>query len=202
MIPTAKHFIKTRTGPWEVWDKDRDIEVKVIKKDSNAYIYFQGSGSVKDWLINLSFPIKPYKNMKDGLWFAHGGYVKSYKSIQDRLWKEIEDCEKVFISGYSQGSAYAILAHEDLFFHDKQVETIAYASPRVFFWWGFWQLKKRLKNLTLVHMRGDIVTHLPPIVFGFTHIGDKKKLGKKVFSILPIPKFHLPKYYIDYLEKE
>lgn len=202
MKPSSKHFIETRNGPWETWDEKRDIQVKVKKDGGTVKVYFQGSGSTQDWMINFDFPIKPYKNMKYGLWFAHGGFVKSYKSIRSRLLETVEGFEKIEISGYSQGAAYAILACEDFAFLEKNVEVIAYAPPRVFFWWGFWTLEKRMKGkLTLVKNYGDIVTHLPFVTLGFKHIGKKVKVGRWLYEILPLPKFHLPKKYIASLSK-
>lgn len=199
MTPNKKHFIETREGPWETWCSENDIQVHAVWKEFELFIYFQGSSSVKDWLVNFNYPIKPYRNMKDGIWLAHGGFVKAYKNIRSKVIELAEKADKIYISGYSQGGAYALLAHEDLSFYDMSVETITYAAPKVFWWFGFWNLKKRMKNLTLVQNRGDIVTKLPFIFMGFLHIGKKIKLGKVVHDILPLPKFHYSERYLKNL---
>ena len=71
---------------------------------------------------------------------------------------------------------------------------IAYEAPRVILSLFSWNVSKRLKNLIIIRNLGDIVTHVPPIIFGFKHIcGKFIKIGKWYREILPLHFMH----YVD-----
>lgn len=187
-----KHFTETTKGPWETWNIERDIQIRIEKQDKKVFIYFQGSSTGIDWRVNFTFWIKPYKRMET-TWYAHRGFVVSYKSIRDRILEEIEGAEEVHVSGFSQGAAYAIMTHEDLKFNNYNVKTVAYAPPRVFWFWNNKKIEERFEDLTLVINRGDIVTKVPFWIFGYRHNGKKLKIGKR-FRI-PHWKHHYPIEY-------
>lgn len=190
---------KARSRPWETWNEERDIQVRIEKTESAHYVFFQETRTKMDWKINFTFWIKPYKRMNT-TWFAHRGFVLSYKSIRDRLLKEIKDAETIVVSGFSQGAAYAILAHEDLKFHGYDVRTIAFAPPRVFWFWNLWKIRNRFEELTLVINRGDIVTKVPFFWWGYIHQGAKIKLGKRFR--LPLHIYHQPDEYEKELKEQ
>lgn len=192
--PSKSHYEQVISGPWETWNKERDIEVRIEwVEPSILLLTFQGSTSKTDWLINFDFFIKPYKRM-DQVWFAHRGYIKSYKSIRDRVLEEAEKAEKVYVYGFSQGAGYAVLTHEDLKFHGVAVETVAYAPPRVFWFLFLKRIADRFEDLTIVINRGDIVTMVPPWIMGFRHVGLKKLVGSSL-SWIPRIKNHFPEEY-------
>ena len=191
-------FKKAISKPWETWNKERDIQVRTEKVDNTLYIFYQGSTTDIDWKINFTFWIKPYKRMNT-IWFAHRGFVLSYKSIRDRILKEAENAERIVVSGFSQGAAYAILTHEDLHFNGFDVRTIAYAPPRVFWFWNLWKIKERFEDLTLVINRGDIVTKIPFFLWGYVHQGAKIRIGKRFR--LPLHIYHFPNKYEQELKE-
>ena len=145
------------------------------------YIYFQGSNGETDWCNNFDFPAKPYRDMKN-LWFAHRGFLRVWKVIEPYLAPLVcnQKFKHIIISGYSHGGALALLCHEYCKFNrpEAEVESYGFDAPRVV--WGFFgkTVKRRFEGFTIIRNCCDIVTHLPPILFGFTHVGKMIHIGK------------------------
>jgi hypothetical protein len=183
--------------------------------DGERTIYFQCSSSDADWRKNLDFfpiPVKPYKGCT---WYAHRGFVKVWKSVRDTILpivKEIYSNGFVpRIVGYSHGAAIAALAHEDIIFNielGKQEdifindveqnhfypETLVFGCPRVV--WLSKSVAWRFDSIDNYQVIGDMVTHMPPKLFGYRDFGTKIKLG----NWFPIwPWRHEPKNYLRYL---
>lgn len=162
-------------------------------------IDFEWSNGATDWKNNFNFPAKPYRGMDD-LWFCHRGFLKVWKSIEPYLKKDICDLlvEEIEIVGYSHGGAIAQLCYEYVKFNrpDVIVTGYGYGSPRVF--WGFAKkaVKRRFEDFVVVRNGNDIVTHLPPVLFGFRHIGKVVKIGKSKGPIID----HYSQEYINALE--
>jgi hypothetical protein len=113
--------------------------------------------------------------------------------------------KKIVIVGYSHGAAIATLCHEYVWFnrpdlrHDLQ--GYGFGCPRCF--WGWFmnkELKERWENFHPVRNINDIVTHVPPRIFGFRHvnkvikIGEKGKLAARKYKLKCIDA-HMPKNY-------
>ncbi len=149
------------------------------------YIYFQASDGKEDWKNNLDFPAKPYKRMQKTVWLAHRGFLKVWKSIEPYISKNImnKSIKKTVIVGYSHGAAIAALCHEYVWFNRPDLrntlEGYGFGCPRVF--WGIRSegTNKRWENFQVVRNIDDIVTHLPPAVFGFRHVGKTLEVGER-----------------------
>ena len=134
------------------------------------------NGRTEDWKNNFDFAARPYKDM-DTKWKAHRGFVRVWKSIEPYL-KEIHDptIKKIIIVGYSHGAALAILAHEYVWFNRPDIRedciTYAFEAPRVFKGKLPKEIKERWANCFTFRVDNDIVTHVPPRVFGFRHVGN------------------------------
>jgi predicted lipase len=160
------------------------------KVDGTLYLYFEKSNGFIDWKNNFDFPAKPYRDMGTK-WRAHKGFVKVWKEIEPFLENVIMDktVTKVIISGYSHGGAIAALAHEYVWFNRPDlrdnIEGYAFEPPRVF--WG-WKIPKALKerwNGFRVYRNGqDIVTHVPPVLFGYHHVGKMIHINKNRKTIV------------------
>lgn len=143
-------------------------------------IYFQWSNGKNDWKNNFNFPAKPYRQMDD-LWFCHRGFLKVWKSVEPYLAAEIFalDVEEIEIIGYSHGGALAQLCYEYVKYNRPDVVVTGYGfgSPRVL--WGLvnGRVKRRFEGFVVIRNGNDIVTHLPPVVFGFRHIDKVCKVG-------------------------
>lgn len=157
-------------------------------------IFFEWSDGKEDWRNNFDFPAKPYKDMQH-LWFCHRGFLKVWKSIEPYLVDAISDPDihKIEIVGYSHGAAIAMLCYEYCIFHrpDAVVEGVGFGCPRVF--WGIVPktVQGRFSGFQVVRNGKDIVTHVPPAIFGFRHVGEVVKIGKSKGII----KDHYPDEY-------
>ena len=154
------------------------------------YIYFQGSNSITDWVRNFMFPAKPYKDM-EVTYRVHRGFLAAWKTVEDLVIRKINEidnpllCYKwkhIVIVGYSHGAALAGLCHECVWFHRRDLrrqglEGYGFESPR--FYGGFKVkecLKQRWEHFQIIRCNEDLVTHCPPAIFGFRHVGEILKI--------------------------
>lgn len=160
-----------------------------LQTDGNTlYLLFEWSDGKEDWINNLSFPAKPYKSM-DAVWLAHGGFLKVWKAMRDEIEARVEailasnlEISRITCVGYSHGAAITVFATEDmayLYGEKYTVEGYGFGAPRVL--WGFvpQSVKDRLKVFTTIRNINDIVTHVPPCLFGFRNIGSLMKVGAR-----------------------
>lgn len=151
------------------------------REGDTLYILFEWSNGKTDWLNNFDFPAKPYRDMQNK-WFAHRGFLRVWKVIEPYLQTEICDLSvnKIIIGGYSHGAAIAALCHEYCKFNrpDAIILGYGYGAPRVV--WGFLRkaVKKRFTGFTVIRNGCDIVTKVPPKIFGFRHIGNMLQIGR------------------------
>lgn len=162
---------------WEnVWDEDAQCFMP-----RKLTIYFEKSNGLTDWLNNFSFPAKPYRDMEDK-WYCHRGFLKVWKSIEKEIAWHIMNtyAQEIDIIGYSHGGAIAQLCYEYVKFNrpDVKVTGVGFGSPRVL--WGKVSdnVKARFEGFVVVRNGKDLVTHLPPAVFGFHHVAEVLKVGK------------------------
>lgn len=202
-------YESTLIGPWSTIGDD--VQYRIETNLSSITLHLQGSVSKRDWLNNFNFPAIPYKRM-EYKWYAHRGFINMWKSARDKIIGEIQQeiiniqeqskVESITVVGYSQGAALSVLAHEDIYYTFPELQSVlktyTFAGPRVF-WFPNKVLKERLYNILHIGKRGDIVTYVPPSIFGFTHCYKKQKIGKWKF---PWWINHLPEKYITDLTKE
>jgi len=159
-------FDACNRGPWIT--TGYDVQYKLIDKT----LYFQCSNGKNDWRANFDAAVVPYKDMKDEF-LVHRGFLRSWQSVRD----EIAALDFNTIVGYSQGAAFALLAHEDCAFKKGyQPVTIVFGCPRVFLHMSK-EVKSRFSSVVRHTSKGDIVTMVPP---GFQHVGDELVLDKRV----------------------
>jgi hypothetical protein len=197
------------TGPW--MRRDKDTEYKCEIHGNILKITFMGSSEFTtkgnklaiDWRHNFDFFVKPYRKMEP-VWFAHRGFTRKWRVLESEIFSLIEDnnIEEVFISGFSQGAAIGVLAHESVWFHfpllRSRLNTIVFGCPRVLWFWNKGKIKRRFENLTRIKSGWDIITSAPPLLFGFAHVGEEKKIGRRWWQIsFRFKHNHL--HYGDYL---
>ena len=173
-----------------------------FRREANTlYIFFECSDGVVDWMNNLSFLAVPYRDMED-VWRCHGGFLRVFKSITTVIENAISEpsVKEIIMVGYSHGAALALLCHEYVWFNypdiRENIRGYGYGCPRVIHGSPSADTRRRWKNFTLVQHRGDIVTHLPPLLLGYTHVGKKLRIGKRGLSSIDA---HRPKAYLDAL---
>lgn len=170
------------------------------------YILFEWSDGAEDWKNNFDFPAKPYKRMRDK-WFCHRGFLKVWKAMRDEIENRVAetlerntDISNITIVGYSHGGAMALFATEDMtyLYGDKfNVSGYGFGAPRVL--WGYVPkaVRERISAFVTVRNVPDIVTHLPPKVFGYRDI-NIEEIGEKG-KYKPI-KAHYSSAYIEELK--
>ena len=169
------------------------------------YLLFEWSDGAEDWKNNFDFPAKPYKRMRDK-WFCHRGFLKVWKAMRDEIENRVAetlerntDISNITIVGYSHGGAMALFATEDMtyLYGDKfNVSGYGFGAPRVL--WGYVPkaVRERISAFVTVRNVPDIVTHLPPKVFGYRDI-NIEEIGEKG-KYKPI-KAHYSSAYIEEL---
>lgn len=186
---------------------ENDANYCIQREGNKLYILFQETSSKIDWKNNFDFPAKPYKDM--GItWYCHRGFLRVWKSIEPYIEDAIDDItvESIDLIGYSHGSAIATICHEYIWYHRpdlrEHLRTFAFGSPR--FFWGFRMsdsLKERWKGVTIIRNGNDIVTHLPPVLFGFRHVTDYiinlTRAEQEEFVPFKIINDHFPLNYIN-----
>ena len=193
-------FKKVRSAKYTHLDPET-ASYYVEREGNTLRLLFEESNGKTDWKNNFRFfatPTKPYKDMT-AVWFAHRGFFGVWKTIEPHLAELIADptVERIEIAGYSHGGAIALLCFEYCTFHrpDIEVTGVGFGAPRVL--WGPVpkEVKNRLAGFRVIRNGGDIVTHLPPRLFGFRQIGQLEVIGKPVGPI----EDHFPTAYFDAL---
>ena len=149
------------------------------------YIFFEKSSGVNDWYRNIDFPAKPYKRMGKRLWFAHRGFLRTWKEVEQYIAAVVADMtiKQIVITGYSHGAALAVFCHEYVWYHRPDLRSTlwgyGFGCPRVY--WGVpcGKCTRRWENFTVIRAVDDIVTHVPPAVLGYSHVGTILEIGKK-----------------------
>ncbi len=151
-------------------------------KNGILYIYFEKSNGNEDWQNNLSYHAMPVKR-GDISFYCHEGFLKVWNSIQPHIDKILRntDAEMIYIVGYSHGAALALLCHEYIENEYPEFKGRVYGygfgCPRVI--WGNVKDENRIwKNFYVVRNLDDIVTHLPPYITGYRHVGNLVEIGR------------------------
>ena len=177
-----EHFLRCLNSSYIHIENDSDY---AIQEDGDTlYLLFQWSHSKLDWFSNIDFFAKPYKDM-DIPWRCHRGFLRVWKTIEPHVADAVANpkYKKIICIGYSHGAAIATLAHEYCWFNrpdvrESGVEGGGFGCPRCWFGWGRRkELKERWKHFYPIRNLNDLVTHLPPILFGFRHVNDVVKIG-------------------------
>ena len=164
---------------------ENEGDFAIRRNHGTLFIYLQWSNGKTDWKNNLDFPAKPYKRMGKIVWFAHRGFMRVWKSIEPYVAESIMDetVKKIVIVGYSHGAALAVLCHEYAWYNRPDIRYnifgYGFGCPRVF--WGIQtkKLKERWERFAVIRVIDDIVTHVPPFLFGFSHVGTMLEIGEK-----------------------
>lgn len=180
-----------------------DVDYAFVEEGSTLYIYFEGSNSISDWVRNFLFPAKPYKDM--GIPYrVHRGFLQAWKEVEDIIIAKInEDDEEgkfkfnhIVVVGYSHGGALATFCHECCWYwrpdlRENGLEGYGFEAPRIYAGWHVKKaLKERWKNFTVIRNGSDIVTHCPPWLFRFCHVGKIIKIKGDTSLV----EGHLPKF--------
>lgn len=186
------------------------VNYAFVEDGSTLYIYFQGSNSITDWVRNFLFPSKPYKDMEIP-YRVHRGFLAAWKEVEDIIIAKIKEIKNpkaplelqeykwkhIVVVGYSHGGALAGFCHECVWYwrpdlRESGLEGYGFEAPRFYAGWHVKkELKERWEHFTVIRTNNDIVTHCPPAIFGFCHVG--KILKVKGDTSLAPKKWYIPK---------
>ena len=161
---------------------EEDGSYLLQRQGNTLFLLLQKSNGKNDWRNNFDFPARPYHDMPI-TWKAHRGFVRVWKAIEPHVADAIQDptVKRIVTIGYSHGAALAALAQEYIWFNRPDIRdncySYAFEPPRVFC--GFKipkKLKERWNNHIVIRTANDLVTHVPPALFGYKHVGSMLKL--------------------------
>ena len=169
------------------------------------YLWFQKSHGMTDWLNNLNFVATPYREMSPE-WQCHAGFLKVWRSVKPYVEPLILDTEvkRICTVGYSHGAALAVLCHEYIWYHRPDLRErmcgYGFGCPRVLYGCVPPALAVRWESFFTVRNVDDIVTHLPPRVMGFCHVGVPVTVGAEG-NYSPVDA-HRPESYLKELAED
>ena len=186
------------------------VNYAFVEKGDSLEIYFQGSNSITDWVRNFLFKKRPYKDMNIP-YRVHRGFLAAWKTVEDIIIAKIKEVKNpkaplelqepkwkhITVIGYSHGGALAGFCHECVWFwrpdlRRSGLEGYGFEAPRFY---GGWKVKEclqqRWETFKVIRTNNDIVTHCPPSLFRFCHVG--KILKVKGDTSLAPKKWYMPK---------
>ena len=149
------------------------------------YVYLEKSSGAEDWKNNFDFPVRAYKDMDGGIWYAHRGFARVWKSIEPYIKPHALDptVEEIVTVGYSHGGGLAVLCHEYVWYNRPDIRENIYGygfgAPRVI--WGVKSARhlSRWERFTVIRNIDDVVTHVPPSLLGYFHVGTLLEIGQR-----------------------
>ncbi|MBQ7322746.1 MAG: hypothetical protein IJW99_11660 [Clostridia bacterium] len=147
-------------------------------------LYFEDSDGALDWFHNLAFPAKAYRTASSPTVYAHGGFLRVWRSVLPHLEAMLADPTLTGVTavGYSHGGALALLCHEYVWFHRPDLRHTlngyGFGCPRVLFRPDP-RLRARFTRFTVIRNRNDAVTYLPPSLWGYAHVGKLLEIGEE-----------------------
>lgn len=154
--------------------------------DGVLYVVFRATDEDLDWWNHLLFlpAAIPYNNEESKI-KIHVGWLNEYKRVEIRgfVQNKVKNFSgnKVVVVGHSYGAALAIICSVDLQYNfpDKEICCVALSSPRVGNKDFVESYNKRVPKSLMAFNGNDIVTEVPPSLFGFRHIGNVVHFGKR-----------------------
>lgn len=201
--PTSNIFTKVLS----INCKEIGVQYFMGKKDNTLLISFRGTDSLKDWKTDFKFWKKriPYGNSQSKI-RVHSGFIDAYQDecVRDQIHKVITDnISSIYVTGHSLGAALATLCALDLQYNfpDKFYEVTLFGCPRVGNKAFSKSYNKRLIKTIRIENGNDIVTKIPPPIFGFRHIGIRLHIGKMRSFLFTSSSAHKVENYYECLWK-
>lgn len=167
----------------DIFNSDKtDTQAFLARTEEYAILSFRGTEVTKKKDILADAEALKVSMIEGGV---HRGFLKAYNSVKD----EIEESLKkvlglpIYITGHSLGAALATVATNYLEevvidktpLRDRIAACYTFGSPRV----GNKEFNKEFRSaIYRVVNTTDIVTVVPLLAMGYTHIGDERFLGK------------------------
>ena len=117
--------------------------------------------------------------------FCHRGFLRVFSALLPHIESAVADptLRKILTVGYSHGAALAVLLHEYLWqtrpdLRENGLQSYGFGCPRVV--WGILppRLAVHWQTFTVIRNIEDAVTHLPPALLGYRHVGEMLTVGE------------------------
>lgn len=160
------------------------IDLAIRRVGRHLYIFFEHSNGCADWRSNLDFPARVHRGAC-GVFYAHRGFLAAFEVAKERITPAVLDrgVSRITLVGYSHGAALALLATEYAFCARpdlrERIEGCGFGCPRVIWGRADEGSERAFRAFTVVRNKGDIVTHLPPALFGYRHVGRMLEIGAR-----------------------
>lgn len=160
------------------------VDMALRRAGRHLYVFFEHSNGSRDWKSNLDFPARAHTGAC-GEFYAHRGFLAAFATAQKRLAPAVSDksITRITLVGYSHGAALALLATEYAFCTrpdlQEEIEGYGYGCPRVVWGRAGKESERAFARFTVIRNIDDIVTHLPPAVFGYRHVGKMLEIGAR-----------------------
>jgi len=157
--------------------------------DDTFLITFDASVDAQDWLTDLFFfkKVMPYKGHEDSPVRMHGGYAAGWLTVRDGVHAAFRASKltKIFVCGYSMGGGLAPIGALDMQYTfnlgPDQIKCLSGDGPRVMNKAGMKSYNKRVPNTIRSKIGNDIVTKVPPSLWGFRHVAKQYHVGAKEY---------------------
>jgi hypothetical protein len=161
-------------------DPKTDTQAFLVSNDEYAVLAFRGTEPTKG--RDISTDARAFKvSVIEGR--VHGGFLGGYNSVRENILKALKQVLglPIYITGHSLGAALATVATnhlegevlEGIPLRDQIAACYTFGSPRV----GNNQFDREFKSaIYRVVNTTDIVTVVPLLLMGYTHIGDVRFL--------------------------
>ena len=130
---------------------------------------------------------------------VHRGFLAAWKEVEDTIiskvteqrsrrfysnvtesyyFKKVYKWSNIVIVGYSHGGALAAFCHECVWYHRKDLRKdglrgFGFEAPKIYAGYKVKpEVAERWEHFTVIRTNNDLVTHCPPSIFGYCHIGD------------------------------
>lgn len=189
-------------------DAQSGVQCLLRRNGDTLWITFRGSDSPKDWKNNFTFWQKtiPYDNMESKI-RVHSGFLNAYKApgVRDRILNALSrDTHYIKITGHSLGAALAVLCAVDVQYNFPgcDIEVMLFGCPRVGNKAFAMSYNKRVDKTVRVENSNDIVTKVPPALWGYRHVGARLHIGSPRLLWRLSANDHYPhRYYAGLLRK-
>lgn len=161
---------------------ENDASFALETDGRRLYIFFEHSNGAMDWINNLSFNYTK-GGTGERRFYCHEGFLRVWQSVipyvSDAILNPV--FQEIVIVGYSHGAALALLCHEYVMNKRGDIRDgifgFGFGCPRV--------IKGRVsdapalwRNFFVIKNIDDLVTHLPPTLLGYKHVGTLIEIGK------------------------
>jgi len=166
-------------------------------------IAFRGTDSFQDLCTDMRFwkTKIPYESMdKQSKIRVHSGFCEAYKhsKVRDVIHQHVKGARDIYVTGHSYGAALAILCGLDLQYNfpDKYFEVVVFGCPRIGNRHFAKSYNRRVVKTVRFENGNDLVTKIPPAIFGFRHAGIKIHIGfMRILGVYNLKEHDTQSYY-------